>query len=143
VTISLRILIKVGFFIALINSRVVWGQNEHNNKNQTKSLGKELYEYYCLGLIMWVYKRLQLKTLYLLFICVNLMIFHQGMFKTKSYLSWCSNLLNQYLSTNLQYAFKLVKQFPFIWEFVGKFVKTWLMETFKTKLIVGPTHFLD
>jgi len=50
VAISLRILIKAGFSKALMNPRVVQGQNEHNSENQMKSLDRGLCEYYCLGL---------------------------------------------------------------------------------------------
>jgi len=50
VVVSLRILINVEFSKTLMNPRVVQGQNKLNNENQRKSLGKELYEYYCLSL---------------------------------------------------------------------------------------------
>jgi hypothetical protein len=46
----LRILIKAEFYEALMNPRIVSGQNEHNYENQRKSPGIELCEYYCLGL---------------------------------------------------------------------------------------------
>ena len=49
-TISLRISIKTEFSKALMNPRVVQGQNKHNSENQIKSLDRELCEYYFLGL---------------------------------------------------------------------------------------------
>ena len=48
--VSLRISIKAKFFKAFINPRIVQYQNKHNGDNQRKSLGRELCEYYCLGL---------------------------------------------------------------------------------------------
>jgi hypothetical protein len=48
--VSLRFLKKAKFFKALINSRGAQDQNKHNSKNQKKSLGRELYRYYCFGL---------------------------------------------------------------------------------------------
>jgi hypothetical protein len=50
VDVSLRISIEVKFFKTLMNPGVVQGQKEHNNKNQMKSLDRELYEYCYLGL---------------------------------------------------------------------------------------------
>jgi hypothetical protein len=50
VVVSIRISINVEFSKTLMNPRVVQGQNKLNCKNQRKSLDKELYEYYCLGL---------------------------------------------------------------------------------------------
>ena len=47
VVLSLGISIKVEFSRIIMNPRVIEGQNEHNNKNQRKSLSRELYEYYC------------------------------------------------------------------------------------------------
>ena len=47
---SLKILINAKFSQALMNLRIVEGQNEHNSKNQRKSLNRELYEYYYLDL---------------------------------------------------------------------------------------------
>ena len=48
--IFLRISIKAKFFKTLMNQKTVQGQNKHNNENQTKSLGRELCDYYNLGL---------------------------------------------------------------------------------------------
>ena len=42
--VSLRILINIEFSKALMYPRVIQGQNKHNNENQRKSLGRELYE---------------------------------------------------------------------------------------------------
>jgi hypothetical protein len=39
-TVSLRILIKTEFSQAIMNSWVIQDQNEYNNKNQMKSLGR-------------------------------------------------------------------------------------------------------
>ena len=50
VVVSMRISINVDFSKTLMNPRVVQGQNKLNSENQRKSLDKELYEYYCLGL---------------------------------------------------------------------------------------------
>jgi len=47
---SLKILINTKSSQALMNPRIVEGQNEHSSKNQRKSLDRELYEYYCLDL---------------------------------------------------------------------------------------------
>jgi hypothetical protein len=33
-----------------MNLRVIQEQNEQNHRNQRRFLGRELYEYYCLGL---------------------------------------------------------------------------------------------
>jgi len=52
--VSLKILTTVEFSKALMNPRVIQGQNKHNGENQMKSLSRELCEYYCLDL----YKRL-------------------------------------------------------------------------------------
>jgi len=50
VVISLIILIKAEFSKAFMNLGVVHDQKKHNSeKNQKKYLGKELYEYYCIG----------------------------------------------------------------------------------------------
>ena len=48
--VSLKFLINAKFSQALMNPRIVKGQNEHNSKNQRKSLDKEVYEYYYLDL---------------------------------------------------------------------------------------------
>ena len=48
--VSLKILINAKFSQVLMNPRIVKGQNEHNSKNQRKSLDKEVYEYYYLDL---------------------------------------------------------------------------------------------
>jgi len=41
---------RLNFFKALVNLRVVYNQNKHNNKNQRGYLGIELCEYYRFGL---------------------------------------------------------------------------------------------
>lgn len=41
---------KIKFSKALMKPRVVQSWNEHNYENKKKTLGEELYEYYCLGL---------------------------------------------------------------------------------------------
>jgi hypothetical protein len=46
-----RILRKTEFFKGFMNPRVVQGLNEHNGENKKKSIGRELCEYYCLGLL--------------------------------------------------------------------------------------------
>jgi len=46
----LRISIKAKFFEVLMNPRVVQGQNEYNNENKRKYLGRELCDYYYHGL---------------------------------------------------------------------------------------------
>ena len=48
--VSLKILINAKFSQALMNPRIVKGQNEHNSKNQRKYLDREVYEYYYLDL---------------------------------------------------------------------------------------------
>jgi hypothetical protein len=41
---------RLNSFKALVNSRVVYNQNKHNNKNRMGYLGIELCEYYRFGL---------------------------------------------------------------------------------------------
>jgi hypothetical protein len=50
IVVSLRILIKIEFSKVLINSRVSYDQNKHNDESQRKCLSRELYEYHCLDL---------------------------------------------------------------------------------------------
>jgi hypothetical protein len=49
-TVSLRISQKVEFSKTLMNPKVIYGQNEHNNEHQKKYLVRELCEYYCFDL---------------------------------------------------------------------------------------------
>lgn len=71
--ISLRILIMTKFSKALINLKIIQCQNKNNNKNQMKSLSRELCGYYCLDL----YKsKNSSRTSHSSFSRVNPIIFH-------------------------------------------------------------------
>lgn len=50
-----RISIKTEFSKAIIKLGVVYSQNEHNNENQRKYLGRQLCEYYVLVFIKALY----------------------------------------------------------------------------------------
>ena len=41
---------NIEFSKAFMNLEDVHGQNKHSSKNQMKSLGRQLCEYYCIGL---------------------------------------------------------------------------------------------